>query len=100
MSQSKDDRIEQLSEVVSQLAGELQILVNALDELREEVQWANRNSADPVLSQGPRFRLTSLPLDPGTKDWQLNRVDEATIKKLRTELPSAGKPGASQSRLF
>jgi|GEM_PF-4422909 len=100
MSQSKDDRIEQLSEVVSQLTGELQVLVNALDELREEVQWANRNSADPALSQGPSFRLTSLPLDPCARDWQVNRVDEATVKKLRKELRSASKHGGSQSRLF
>jgi hypothetical protein len=89
-----------IAQVLDRLREEFAIVHEVLDDIRDELQWANRNLADPVLSRDQRFRLTSMPLDPGAKDWQLNRVDEATMEKLRTELPSASKPGVSQSRLF
>lgn len=100
MNPTNDDRGDQLLEAVNQLADEVRVLVTALDEIREELQWANRNVGDPPLSKGPRFRLTSMPLDPGTLDWQLNRVDQGTVDQLRSELSTAGKTAAPQGRLF
>ena len=100
MSTRNDDRLDELVDAVTQLAGEVKVLINALDELREKVQWSNRNSVDADFLGRNRFRLTSMSLDPTAKDWRVNGVDESVVEQLRNELSPPDKSGTSQTSLF
>ena len=93
---------ELLADVVQSLAEEIKVLRIAVDELREELQWANHNvhgedGNDRWL--GGR-QIHSFSLDPTSSDFAVNTVDEATVQKLRSELaPIRSFPG-QQGELF
>jgi len=59
MTVSNDDRLEQLAEAVSQLSDYVQLLINAVDELREEIGWGNRNAGAGEFLTESRLRLTA-----------------------------------------
>lgn len=63
---------DELAETVRELRDEVRVLRQVVDELREECQWANRNSEPLPLPQP--FHLTSMPLDPTSDDWEINRL--------------------------
>jgi hypothetical protein len=63
---------DELAEILRELRDEVRVLRQVVDELREECQWANRNSEPLPLP--PRFHLTSMPLDPTSDDWEINRL--------------------------
>lgn len=100
MSSQNNNRFDEIVDAVSQLAGEIKLLINALDELREEVQWNSRNSVDADFVGRKRFRLTSMSLDPTAKNWRVNGVDESLVEQLRNELSPPDKSGTSQTSLF
>ena len=61
-----------LSDAIIDLRDEIKILRQVLDEVREELSWANNNAPD-LLSQvdarNAMHRITSLPLDPTARDF-------------------------------
>jgi hypothetical protein len=93
--QRHSPREEDWLDALRELRDEIHVLRIALDELREEVQWANRNG-DRSGQRLPRpFVLTSMPLDPTAENWEINRVKPG-------DLPEASKSHAAvtQSSLF
>ena len=61
-----------LSDAIIGLRDEIKILRQVLDEVREELSWANNNAHD-LLSQADArnasHRITSMPLDPTARDF-------------------------------
>lgn len=84
---------DELAEVTRELRDQVRLLRQAVDELREECQWANRNS-EPLMLPQP-FRLTSMPLDPTSDDWEINRLQPEDLPENKCS-PQA----RHQSRLF
>lgn len=93
-----------LVELVKQLTQELTVLRQAVDELREEIQWGNRN---PVELPSP-FRLRSMALDPAADDWaeRLNRLpdDSSSVRPVPIDAtpptPTPGDTLARQTQLW
>ena len=67
------ERIERLIDAVEAVAGQIEVLRNVIDEIRDEFQWAVRNDrlAPHVV------RVTSMAKDPCDPQWaeKLNRID-------------------------
>lgn len=94
---------ELLADVVQSLAEELKVLRIAVDELREELQWANHNvhrdEGNDEHFRGSR-RIHSVSLDPTSADFAVNSVSEETVEQLRSGLtPIKSCPG-QQGELF
>ena len=86
-------------DAISLLTEELKILRIVIDELRTEVQWNNQNSPAAAQFLSAR-RIQSCSLDPTSRNFEVNTVDQETIESLRAELtPIRAKPG-SQGELF
>ena len=89
----------ELADAVQMLAEELKVLRLVVDELREELQWANQNYHDDRLwLAGPRIQSCSL--DPTCSDFAVNSVDEATVEQLRSELTPIRRVSGKQGALF
>ncbi len=94
---------ELLADVVQSLAEEGKVLRNAIDELREELQWANdnvycgNNGGDPSL--GSR-RIHSFSLDPTKAEFAVNTVGQGEVDTLHSELVSPESPSTQQKELF
>ena len=103
MMRSKDTSIEQVltSDDIASLRDEVRLLRQVIDELREELSWANNNALELPTQLRP-VRITSMSLDPTARDFQVNTVDEETIARLREEHASAtpGPTESSQRSLF
>ncbi len=69
--------IAELRQAVERLADEVRVLRDVLDEARDEFTWAARN--DKLGGALPPTVLTSMPLDPLSKDWELNRMSAADL---------------------
>ena len=96
---SAEPAVPDLVDAVSLLSEELQVLRIVIDELREEVQWKNQN-LDVDGSRLAGRRIQSCSLDPTSRNFEVNSVDQKTIASLRAELaPNPAKPGA-QGELF
>ena len=67
--------VEKLTQQVVSLDGRLAVLTTAIDELREEVQWAIRNDKLSCTPK-PVMHITSLPRDPLAPDFgeRINRL--------------------------
>ena len=94
---------ELLVDIVQMLAEELKVLRIAVDELREELQWANHN-VHRVDGNDERWlgsrRIHSFSLDPTSSDFAVNSVSPGTVEQLRSELaPIKSCPG-HQGELF
>lgn len=98
-----DPDASQLSDEVRQLTEEVRVLRMAVDELREEIQWGNRNRGDASHEQFTPVRIWSLPLDPADEDFgeRINRVPPQTVEALRAEAvgstPAASSPAQQQN---
>ena len=92
------------AEVIAALGEEIRILRQVLDEIREELSWANNNAQDfPdfIGATSAYCRITSMSADPTARDFQVNTVDAATVSKLREEAAQEASPRAStQASLF
>lgn len=66
-------------DALRELRDEIHVLRIALDELREEVQWANRNGHGGGQGLPKPFVLTSMPLDPTAENWEINRVKPSDL---------------------
>lgn len=77
--------------VVQELSDRVSALTEAIDALTDEVQWRNNHARESGAPIRP-FVLTSMPLDPCTDDWQINRVErDGRRKQPATQRRSAGK---------
>ncbi len=92
------------AEVVAALGEEIRILRQVLDEIREELSWANNNAEDLPNFTGATSayrRITSMSADPTARDFQVNTADAATLCKLREEAAQEASPRTStQASLF
>ncbi len=80
------------SDDIASLGDEIRLLRKVLDEVRDELSWANNNAHDLPLGAVAMVgfkRITSMSLDPTARDFQVNTVDEETIARLRDEYASA-----------
>ena len=57
-----------VAETLDRVAEELAVLLEVIDEIRSEPQWANRNRPDNDEPVGMTRRITSMPLDPVAPD--------------------------------
>jgi len=96
MSNRTDKPAEQLltSADIAALRDEVTLLRQVIDELREELSWANNNAHELPPQLNP-VRITSMSLDPTARDFQVNTVDEETIARLRDEHASTQPPQRS-----
>jgi cell division septum initiation protein DivIVA len=69
---------EEIVASIEALTEEVEVLRDAIDELREELQWAVRNERP--------LRITSMSADPCAKDFRINAVPKETIDRLRRNL--------------
>lgn len=89
----------ELARVVEVLTDEIRVLREAVDELREEVQWANHNHPHESPASAGRH-IQSCSLDPTSSNFEVNTVDEATVEKLRSELTPIRRLAGKQGELF
>jgi hypothetical protein len=79
---SDDESVaEELSELrisIDELRDYIQILTRAIDDLTIELQWRNRQGNDGQFSPTTPV-LTSMPIDPTTQNWQINRHTPADL---------------------
>lgn len=88
---STADELAALRQSIDNLAGLLQTLVHAVDELTVELQWRNNDlRGSRGNSPPPHVVLHSMPLDPCSKDWQINRV--------QPEPPAGPQPAPAKQR--
>ncbi len=92
------------AEVIAALGEETRILRQVLDEIREELSWANNNAQDLPDFTGATAayrRITSMSADPTARNFQVNSVDAATVSQLREKAVQVASPRAStQASLF
>ena len=89
-----------LSDAIIGLRDEVKILRQVLDEVREELSWANNNARDlpsEASATNTIHRITSMPRDPTVRDCPIDDVPEQTISRLRNE---ASSETCSQRSLF
>ncbi len=89
-SRAAAGELAELHAAVERLSDTVQVLIEAVDQLTEEVQWRNNQLRDrcPRL---PPVVVSSLPLDPTTKDWQINPTKPEDLPD-ETPSPVAGPP--------
>lgn len=66
------EEIAELRQTVQRLLDHVALLTMAVDELTAQVQRDKREVRNEQPAALPK--LTSMPLDPATKDWQINRA--------------------------
>lgn len=67
-----DEELAELQETVERLSQSIDVLTSAVDELTDLLNWHNNNSGRD--EQPEPIVLKSLPLDPTTDEWQINRA--------------------------
>jgi len=92
------DQVESMTAEVSRLADEVRVLRDAINDLREELQYAVRNNK-PL---PPPLHITSMPLDPTTPDFhqRVNAVPTEQIKAMRRSLADESPSPVQQRELF
>jgi len=88
-------------DLLQRLVDEVRLLRQVIDELREELKWANNNQ-DMAGLPGRPYQLTSFSLDPADPQWpaKVNAADKATIGRLRDEAATVPPAPATQPCLF
>jgi len=92
---------DELAEVVEALTAEVRVLRNAVDELREEIQYATNNLPDRREPPLPHRRIVSMPLDPLAEDFgeRINAVSPDDLPDAEPEpesppqSPTSPRPG-------
>ena len=95
---SEDDRIERLTSTVDTLAQELRVLREAIDELRELLDWTMRNREAPARDHPfPPFPpVTGISRDPVEMEHG-GKIHPATLD----QVPDEDEPnGATPGELF
>lgn len=81
----RHDSVEELGDAVERLQQQVSVLTQVLDQLVDELQWRNNELRDRTPSPPPPMVIHSLPLDPCTDDWQVNRVRPETAQPPQQE---------------
>lgn len=70
-----------LSDTIDRLIAQVQVLVTAVDELTDEVQWRNNQVRERDGYRSPPMVITSMPKDPLAPDFgkRLNRFTPADL---------------------
>ena len=89
----------ELAEAIHELTAQVQVLRNAVDELREEFQWSNHNTNSERTCIRNRI-IRSCSLAPTSPDFTVNTVSEETVEKLRSELTPIRSCSSQQGELF
>lgn len=63
-----------LYESIQRFGQQIAVLTDAVERLCDELQWRNNERCKDGERSPPPFVLHSMPVDPTTDDWQLNRV--------------------------
>lgn len=71
----------ELRKAVDQLSQRVHVLIHALDDLCEEVQWRNNQARDRHGYRPPPMIVTSMPKDPLAPDFgeRLNRFKPSDV---------------------
>jgi len=92
------------ADTIAALCDEVRVLRQVLDEIREELSWANNNAnglSESAKATSACGRITSMSADPAARDFQVNSVDDATICKLRKEAAQdVSRRASTQTSLF
>lgn len=93
-TRSRTESADSIADSLDRLREELAVVRQVLDEIREELEWANRNRGEPDSTPMMPRRITSMPLDPCAPDWaeRLNRFSAADLPIEPAE-PSAKQQG-------
>jgi len=78
-ARSRVDSDVPLAAALDRLREELAVVREILDEIRDELKWANRNQGDTDRCPTMPLRITSMPLDPAALDWEINRFTAADL---------------------
>ncbi len=78
---SHTDTEDAIAAALDRLREELAVVHQVLDEIQDELQWANRNRGEADHFATTPRRITSLPLDPASPHWaqQVNRFSAADL---------------------
>jgi len=106
-TRSIDGQDAKLIESIDRLRQEVEVLRNAVDDLREELRYLVRNPGESCVTETiKRLHVTSLPLDPSDDDFglRINAVPAETVAELRTSAETIQEenrgPATSQRDLF
>lgn len=95
---------DELAASVEALAAEVRVLREAIDELREEIQYATNNLFDRPEPPLPHRRITSMPQDPTANNFgeRLNAYtsDELPADDASERTDSDTPPDRPAGRLF
>lgn len=93
-----------LGAALGELRDEIRVLRMAIDDLREEVAWANQNPPQPLPDARSPYRLVSMPRDPTDDDFaeRVNSVPAEIVDRLRQEVlaESQTSPLGRQQQLW
>ena len=81
-------RNDDLHDAVDSLRDEVRLLRQVLDEVREELSWANNNAQDIPAGNGAASTIrliTSMSADPTARDFHVNSVSDEMVAQLRQE---------------
>lgn len=94
------DELVDLAYAIERLTQRIEVLTSAVDQLTDEVQFANRNMQDARPPPEPVV-LKSMPLDPAADDWQLDRTAPEDISAAEPPDPSpADDTVSARGQLF
>lgn len=88
----ENPQIARLIDAVEEVAEQLQVLREVIDEIREEFQWAVRNNR----LRCPPMHITSMPKDPLAPDFG-TRVNRYTPENL-SEVFNAPPPDSEETK--
>lgn len=77
---------------IEQLAQRMAVLTDAVDQLFDELQWRNNERRRDREIPSPPPVLRSMPSDPTTDDWRINRVSGEEVARLRQQLTGPTTP--------
>lgn len=97
---SPTDSEDSIADALDRLREELTVVRQVLDEIQQELEWANRNSPDREPVAATYRRITSFPLDPCAPDWA-ERVNKYSAADLPADPADAGdSTPRQQGQLF
>lgn len=95
-----DDEALDLSASIEQLTRQINVLTGAVDELCDEVQWLSREWRKGREPTPLPPVLRSLPADPRSDDWQINRVPPEEMAQMRQQVaPATATPQREEAAL-
>ena len=103
---SSTDADDNLLDALENVAGQLGLIRQVLDEIFTELQWTNQNPRDTDDFSGAIRRITSMPTGLTAPDWaeRLNRLTAADVpvptENASVQIPGAPSADAKPGKLF